>query len=125
MRAHSMRRRFGASIATLALLMCAIAVQFGHAPKAEAAVYSFCQNDQLGPNGYCDTGQTVPVYQAYAYGEHSVCIDIRPWSGLRRCSSGTNGVYSGVVTPETELGTPWIENNVATTNVVHGNYFTH
>lgn len=66
------------------------------------------------------------MYQTYGWGDqHSVCVDIRPWSGVRRCSSGPGaGVYSGEI-PGGYGGTAWIENNAAGSNYVHGIYLTH
>jgi hypothetical protein len=119
-----MSRTVGVAAAAFALLLCAVAAQLGHATTADAAVYGFCENVQLGQNGYC-AGSTTGLYQDYGWGDqHSVCIDIRPWPNVRRCSSGPGaGVYSGEIPPN-NAGLPWIENNAAGSNYVHGVYFT-
>jgi hypothetical protein len=51
-------------------------------------------------------------------------VDIRERE-VRACSSGPEvRVYSGTVSSP-EAGIPWIENNAAGNNYVHGDYFTH
>jgi hypothetical protein len=114
-----------------ASLAGAFAVQLAHTQKADAATIGFCGNVQLGPmNGsggqsWCQVGLISSVYQAYAWGEHSVCVNIAPWS-VRACSSGTNGVYSGqLVGGPNEWGYPTLENNTNTNNYSSGVYFTH
>jgi hypothetical protein len=113
-----------AAVTSLAGMMCVIAMLFGGVPKANAEVYGFCENVLLGQNGYCG-GPATGMYQDYGWGDqHSVCVDIRPWPGVRRCSSGAGaGVYSGEISKGTG-GTPWIENNAPGENYVHGIYLT-
>lgn len=130
-------RRARAPIAGLFIALGLLAsVQLGRADRANAntvspdSVFGFCENVQLGSGGYC-SGPLTGLYQTYGWGDqHSVCVDIRPWSGVRRCSSGPGaGVYSGQIPPNEvgsdNIGTPWIENNAAGANYVHGIYLTH
>jgi hypothetical protein len=104
-------------------------IQLAHTQKAEAAVYGFCGNVLLGPQGggngqtWCRVGM-VGTYQAYAWGEHSVCVEVQPWGGTA-CSSGTNGVYSGQTPPGSEIGWPTIFNNVNISQHASGVYLTH
>lgn len=117
-----------------AILAVFAALQLTQVNQAQAntlspdAVHGFCENVQLGGNGYC-AGPTTGMYQTYGWGDqHSVCVDIRPWSGVRRCSSGPGaGVYSGEIPPSEigeNTGTAWIENNAAGANYVHGVWLT-
>lgn len=106
----------------------AFTIQLAHTEKADAAVFGFCGNVLLGPyNGsggqsWCQVG-VVTTYQAYAWGEHSVCVEVQPWGG-RACSSGTNGVYSGETPPGNEWGYPTLQNNTNTNQHASGVYLT-
>jgi hypothetical protein len=115
-----------ASITSLAGLLCVAAMLFGSTPKADAAVYGFCENVHVGGTGYCQ--MTVPsvngTYQDYGWGDlHSVCVSLAPLSWSQRCSGGPGqGVYSGTVPYGSYY--PTVTNNAEGDNYLHGVYFT-
>jgi uncharacterized membrane protein len=131
MHVGSLKRQLMMALIGLLVIAAAISVSLARTEKAEAGVVGFCGNVLLGPmNGsggqswcYTGSGSVVATYQAYAWEEHSVCVNIPPWT-VTACSSGTNGVYSGQLPPGNELGTPNIWNNTNTTQYASGVYFT-
>jgi hypothetical protein len=117
------------ALLAVGLLTTALGVQLAQTPNADANVIGFCGNVQLGPmNGsgkqsWCYNGTEADPYQAYAWGEHSVCVNLPPWS-VTACSSGTNGVYSGELARGDEIAQPEIWNNTNTTQYASGVYLT-
>jgi hypothetical protein len=117
-------RLLGLAFALAIALVSVWAFQLGRAADANAAVYGFCENVHLGGNATCEEGGDT-TYQAYAWGDdHSVCVGLAP-AGLERCSGGAGqGVYSGE--PENyTVFFPYVKNNAAGENWVHGDYLTH
>jgi hypothetical protein len=130
-----LRGRLGLGLIVLASFVGVFLVQ-SYLSNANAEVASpdatvgFCGNVLLGPQGgggaqtWCQAGFIeAGLYQAYAYGEHSVCVEIEEWN-TRRCSTGTEGVYSGETPAGHEYGTPTIQNNTNTNNHASGIYLT-
>ena len=122
---------------TLALILIGVigfvgvlGVQLANTSKADAASVGFCGNVLLGPlpggsgQTWCQVGIIYGAYQAYGWGEHSVCVELPPL-GSRACSSGTNGVYSGTAPAGLEYGYPTIKNNTGTAQYASGIYLTH
>lgn len=134
----SLRRGKTPFAALLIAVVLLTSIQLGSATQAAAdvvvpdAVVGFCGNVALGPlpggsgQTWCQAGGVYGgLYQAYAWGEHSVCVEIQPWTNTRACSTGTNGVYSGLTPAGLEYGFPTIQNNTATVNHASGIYLTH
>jgi hypothetical protein len=98
--------------------LCALALGLisGPAP-AQAAWSNYCVGWQ-GGYGYCDGAQRL-LYQTYGWGDQGrVCVAVqRGYS--QNCSSGAGqGVYSPVWGPGHFF--PFISNNTAGANFVHG-----
>jgi hypothetical protein len=114
------------AITSIVGLLCVIAILLGGAPKADAAVYGFCENVHVGGYGTCQ--MTVPsangTYQDYGWGDlHSVCVLLGPFGDTQRCSGGPGqGVYSGTLPYGSYY--PAVTNNAAGDNYLHGVYFT-
>ena len=130
-----LKRRLLLGLVSIASLAGVFALQLAQTATADAeglspdATVGFCGNVLLGPQGgggaqtWCQVGM-VGTYQAYAWGEHSVCVGIPPLEENYRCSSGTNGVYSGELPASYEYGYPTIHNNVNINNHASGIYLT-
>lgn len=110
-----------------ALLASAFALASGllvHSSSASAAWSPYCGNQTLAGYGNCDGAGRV-LYQTYGWGDqHSVCVGFRFYPPPTQifgaaCSSGPGvGVYSAKVT--SQFLYPWIGNNAAGSNTVHG-----
>lgn len=96
---------------------------FVHSGSANAATSSYCGNQTLAGYAGCDGARRV-LYQTYGWGDqHSVCVGFRFYLGTQlfgtMCSSGPGvGVYSAKAEPQPLY--PWIGNNAAGWNTVHG-----
>lgn len=113
------------SVLTLVVaFLCVLAIQLAHTQGANAAVYGYCENVHLGGGGTCQEGIVRNTYQAYAWGDqHSVCVGLAPLSWTQACSGGPGqGVYSGIA--EYTGYYPYVANNAAGDNWVHGVFFT-
>lgn len=109
---------------TLCLFAVVVVLALAQASTARAGSVGFCEGVTLpGAGSQCNNPSAVLTYQAYGWGEnHSVCVWLNPYNGTRACSGGPNqGVYSGTITPN--YAYPYIENNAAGANRVHGVYF--
>ena len=114
------------AVSLIAGFMCVLAMALSSTPKADAAVYGFCENVHVGGTGYCQ--MTVPsekgTYQDYGWGDlHSVCVSLAPFSETQRCSGGAGeGVYSGTLGYGSYY--PTVTNHAEGDNYLHGVYFT-
>jgi hypothetical protein len=127
MHLHSLKHLCLTALVSATALAGIVGLGLTETSGADAATIGFCGNVALAPMGgsgnYCQH-ELVANYQAYAWGEHSVCVEDQPF-GSRACSTGTNGVYSGEVPPSVGVGAPTIDNNTNTVNYVSGIYLTH
>jgi hypothetical protein len=130
MHLHSFKQLGLMALVSATALAGTVGLALTETSGADAAVIGFCGNVALGPMSGSGPGlawcqhELVANYQAYAWGEHSVCVEDQPY-GSRACSTGTNGVYSGEVPPEVGVGAPTIHNNTNTVNHASGVYLTH
>ena len=111
------------SISAVALAALCLKPMPAGADATPYASIGFCDGVTLGGYGGCNNPSPVLTYQAYGWGEnHSVCVWLNPYNPTRACSGGPNqGVYSGTIA--TNYAYPYIENNAAGDNRVHGVYF--
>lgn len=125
MNIHALKRHALMSLIALAAFAGALGVQLSQTPEADAAVIGFCGNAYLYVNSanFCQGGQVEGAYEVYGWGEHSVCVELQPWSA-RHCSTGTNGVYSGEVPAADYYGVPTIGNNANVNQYVSAVYLT-
>lgn len=111
-------RLAGALMGTMALLLLGLVLG---PVSAQASTSSYCGNQTLPGYGYCQ-GAYRMLYQVYGWGDqHSVCVAVSlAFNASRSCSSGPEvGVYSERLSSAAMLD-PYISNNAAGSNTVHG-----
>lgn len=128
MRTHVLKRHLLLSLVAVTSFVGLFGLQLGRASDADAAVVGFCGNVLLRPvsvgsSAFCQTGYISNVYEVYGWGEHSVCVELQPWTATH-CSTGTNGVYSGEPPAGDDFGWPTIKNHTETNNYASALYFT-
>jgi hypothetical protein len=100
------------------MLAMSLALLAGAAPQARATLSNYCGNQTLSNYNTC-YGAPRTMYAVFGWGDqHSVCVGASPGAPVR-CSGGPGeGVYDPF--GYTAYLTPFISDNAAGSNVVHG-----
>jgi hypothetical protein len=110
-------RAIGLSAAVAVLLCLILSVASPSGAKAET-ITGYCNNQVKGAFETC-WGEARTLFRVYGYGDqHSVCVGTSAYT-YSACSGGPGkGVYAPV--GYTAWLYPWIQNNAAGSNRVHG-----